>query len=127
MKLTDKDGVIVDAVVTAEHSSSYGQPVLVLDDGTPYGPAEADAEFGSAPLIECTLEEWAALYRGRYYSLLQRAPKERIMVYLPLCVVEALEAEVTRRRRRAGRRINTSLVISVCLAEALQRREGDGE
>lgn len=117
MEVTDKDGVIVSAVVTTEHSaSSYGQPVLVVD-GEALGSAEADA-LGLV-VTKCTLEEWVALYRGRYYGVLQRAPKSRVTLYFPTVVVEALEDEVMRRRRREGdRRINVSLVASVLLAAA---------
>jgi hypothetical protein len=59
------DGQIHDARLTTESSaSSYGQPVLMLDDGTALGVA--DVALADYRILEATQDELTALEKVGY-------------------------------------------------------------
>jgi len=59
------DGQIHDARLTTESSaSSYGQPVLILDDGTVLGVA--DVALADYRILEATQDELTALQKAGY-------------------------------------------------------------
>ncbi|MBT9144032.1 MAG: hypothetical protein DDT29_02446 [Dehalococcoidia bacterium] len=61
--LSDYDA---EATLSTEHAcSSYGQPVLVLDDGTALGTA--DAVIAGYRIVEATDEERVALTQAGYH------------------------------------------------------------
>lgn len=61
--------------LTTEHAaSSYGQPVLVSDDGTAYGPGDAPNLFGQTPAQE--VNEAMGAWAGRVQIALSFGPWE---------------------------------------------------
>jgi hypothetical protein len=63
MRLRRRDGAPMTATLTTEHgASSYGRPVLVLDDGTVLGPLDVVGY----QLLDATPEERSALSVAGY-------------------------------------------------------------
>jgi hypothetical protein len=63
--LKDSTGRALQARLTTDHAtSSYGIPVLVLEDGTPLGPADVEAQ--GYQVMTATSREQLALEAAGY-------------------------------------------------------------